>query len=174
MNKVQIAFALVALCVLAPQSALAVTLQSHDIGDYISADQINGVMYPRYKIVTGDPGTENDVGPSNPLPVSSTAGGKVAVQFVRNVYSSTNVTTGAYVQLIASTSGAATEIEIFDSSGQTLKIAVGGVGTEVDQIIDYPGGNGRVPLAIPAGSRVSIRAISGTASTGEIDINLYR
>lgn len=107
------------------------------------------------------------------IPVTSTANGSVPLQFVRNVYSSTNVTTGAYVQLIASTSGVANVAEIFDSSGQTLAIAFGAIGSEVQKFIVYPGGNGRMTLAIPAATRVSIIALSATASAGEIDLNLY-
>lgn len=92
---------------------------------------------------------------------------------VRNDYTSTSVTTSAYVQLVASLSSACSEIEIFDSSGQTLVLATGAASSEVDQMIIFPGGNGRVPLAIAASTRVSIKALSATANTGEIDINFY-
>lgn len=92
---------------------------------------------------------------------------------VRNVYSSVNVTTGAYVQLVASLAATATSIEVFDSSGQTLQIAVGASGSEVVQFQVIPGGNGLFPLRIPKGSRIAIKAISGTANAGEIDLNIY-
>lgn len=88
-------------------------------------------------------------------------------------YTSTSVTTGAYVQLLASTSGAVNEVEIFDSSGQTLVLATGGAGSESDQIYIFPGGNGRVPLAIATSTRVAIKAVSATASVGEISVNFY-
>jgi len=91
----------------------------------------------------------------------------------RNVYTVTPVTTGAYVQLVASTTLATKEIEIFDSSGQTLVLATGAIAAEVDQMLIFPGGNGRVKLAIPAASRVSIKAISATADVGENSINYY-
>lgn len=92
---------------------------------------------------------------------------------IRNDYSSVNVTTSAYVTLVASLTSACTEVEIFDSSGQTLYLATGAAASEVNQILIFPGGNGRVPLAIAAGTRVSIKAVSATASVGEIDINFY-
>lgn len=95
------------------------------------------------------------------------------VSTVRNVYSSTPVTTGAWVQLVASTSIAVKEIEIFDSSGQTMELGLGGAGSEVRKLLVIPGGNGKVFCVIPAGSRVSIRAVSGSASVGEIDVNFY-
>lgn len=108
------------------------------------------------------------------IAVSSTeAGFSKANAPVRNDYSSVNVTTAAYVQLVASLTSATKEIEIFDSSGQTLVLAVGAAASEVDQINIFPGGNGRVKLAIPAASRISIKAVSATASVGEIDINFY-
>lgn len=105
---------------------------------------------------------------------AQTYSGKLPDAQVRNVYSSVNVTTGAYVQLVASLANTATEIEVFDSSGQTLQVAVGKSGSEIVQFIVFPGGNGRLPIIIPAASRVAIKAISGTANTGEIDLNFYR
>lgn len=92
---------------------------------------------------------------------------------IRRDYSTGNVTTGAYVQLVASLTTTCSEIEIFDSSGQTLFLATGGAGSEVDQILIFPGGNGRIPLRIAAGTRISIKAVSATANTGEIDLNFY-
>ena len=92
---------------------------------------------------------------------------------VRNDYTATSVTTAAYVELVASLTSAATEIEIFDSSGQTLALATGAAASEVNQMYIFPGGNGRVPLAIAASTRVSIKAISATASVGELVINFY-
>jgi hypothetical protein len=105
--------------------------------------------------------------------VTATDAGHTLTEFVRNDYSSVNVTTAAYVQLIASTSNTYKEIEIFDSSGQTLKIATGAAASEVDKFLVFPGGNGRIKLTIPSGTRISIRAVSATASTGEISVNLY-
>jgi hypothetical protein len=107
------------------------------------------------------------------IPVSSSSPGNTPLQFVRNDYSSVNVTTAAYVQLIASTSGITNVIEVFDSSGQTLVIAFGAPAAEVDKFLVFPGGNGRITCAIPAATRVSIKAVSATANVGEIDINLY-
>jgi hypothetical protein len=90
-----------------------------------------------------------------------------------NDYTSTNVTTSAYTQLVASLTSACNEIEIFDSSGQGMILATGAAGAEVDQIFIFPGGNGRVPLKIAASTRVSIKAKTATASVGYIMINFY-
>jgi len=104
-----------------------------------------------------------------------TAAGKTAVNKVRNDYTSTAVTTGAYVELLsaAAFTTACTEIEIFDSSGSTLVLATGAAASESDKIYIIPGGNGRVQLAIAASTRISIKAVSGNASVGEIIINFY-
>lgn len=91
----------------------------------------------------------------------------------RNAYGSVNVLTGSYTQVTAVTSAQINEIEIFDSSGQTMAIAIGAAAAEVVQAYIFPGGNGRMPLLIPAGSRISIIAISASATLGEIDINFY-
>lgn len=90
-----------------------------------------------------------------------------------NDYTGSPVTSAAYVQLIASTTSATNMVEIFDSSGVTLYFAVGAAASEVNQFIITPGGNGQVPLAIPAGSRVSIKATSTSATVGFIAVNLY-
>jgi hypothetical protein len=99
--------------------------------------------------------------------------GRAKVDQLYNDYSTTNVTTAAYVQLTASTAATVNKIEIFDSSGEALILAVGGAGSEVDQLYIFPGGNGPVDLAIPASSRISIKAKTATASSGFIAVNLY-
>lgn len=90
-----------------------------------------------------------------------------------NDYSSTNVTTAAYVQLIASVPADVKQIEIFDSSGSALYLAIGAAASEVNKMIVFPGGNSRVPMQIPAGSRLSIKALDVNATTGELLINFY-
>lgn len=87
----------------------------------------------------------------------------------RNVYSSTNVTTGAYVELVASTSMDINRLHIFDSSGQDLVLAVGAAASEVDQIQIFPGGID-ADLFIPSGSRISVKAVSATANAGILAI----
>jgi hypothetical protein len=99
--------------------------------------------------------------------------GRHVITQIRNVYSSTNVTTSAWVQLSAVFPGNASYIEIFDSSGQTLTLGFGASGSEVSTLTIFPGGNGVIPAKIPINTRLSIKALSATASTGELDINFY-
>jgi hypothetical protein len=99
--------------------------------------------------------------------------GRASVAHVRNVNSSVNITTAAYVQLVASLGAAVHEIEIFDSSGSSFVLATGAAASEADQVYVFPGGNGRIPLTIAASTRVSVKAVSANATTGEFLINFY-
>ncbi len=100
---------------------------------------------------------------------STTSVGSAYADSVRHDYSS-NVTTGAWVQLIAATAAVINGFMIFDSSGKTLELGVGGSGSESRILIIPPGGFGHIiPIKIAAGSRLAIKAISGTASAGEFD-----
>lgn len=85
-------------------------------------------------------------------------------------YSTTNVTTGAWVQLISSVTANIDEIQIFDSSGQTLELGIGAAASETRLFLISPGGT-TVQARIASGSRVSIRAVSGTASSGALVVN---
>lgn len=113
-----------------------------------------------------------------PLTISAAslpaASGRASVGIVRNVYSTTPVTTAAYVELVASTSDVVNAIFIFDSSGETLVLATGAAASEVDNLYIVPGGNGLVPLAVPAGTRVSIKAVSANATAGEISMTFFK
>ncbi len=83
-----------------------------------------------------------------------------------NPYASTNVTTSAYVQLIASTANAVNTICISSSNGANIKVATGANASEVDRIYLPGGGAGCYAINIPASTRVSLKAIDVTASTG--------
>jgi hypothetical protein len=92
-------------------------------------------------------------------------------------YSVTNVTTGAWVELLASVG--ANDIQgltLFDGGGYAMELGIGGAGSEARLLLIPPGGfNGVIPLNIPATSRLSIRAVGAAlVNAGEIDINLLR
>lgn len=74
------------------------------------------------------------------------------------------VTSGAWVELIASTAAEAHFLQCFESSGYALELGVGAAAAEVRQCFIPPGGTDYpLPLRIPAGSRVSVRAVATTA-----------
>lgn len=110
---------------------------------------------------------------SNQSAIPTSSSGNTPLVFARLTYSSTNVTTSAFVQVLASTPGITNVMEIFDSSGQTLMVGFGAAGFEVNQFIIYPGGNGRITVNIPASTRIAVKALSATANSGELDMNLY-
>ena len=94
---------------------------------------------------------------------------------ITNDYSSTSVTTGAWVELIASTTDEVRALGVFDSSGQVLELGIGAAGSEVRKFLIFPGGNGRADgVRIASGSRISIKAVDGDASAGFLAINLYK
>ncbi len=91
-------------------------------------------------------------------------------QYVRLVYSTANITLGTYQTLILSTAQIIRNVSVFDSGGQTMVYALGNPGHEVPQLVIPPGG-GDFPVGIGKGVRVSIKALSSTANTGEHDAN---
>lgn len=107
------------------------------------------------------------------LPVAAQTGRALANAPFFNDYSSTSVTTSAYTTAVASLTSAVNMVEVFDSSGQAMILAVGAAASEVNQFYILPGGNGQVPLAIASGARVSIRALTANATSGYILINFY-
>jgi len=90
----------------------------------------------------------------------------------RTDYTVTSVGTSSWVELYSSLPASVYKLTIFDSSGQTMEIGTGSAGNESRLFILPPGG-GEFALTVSAGTRVSIRAITGTASAGENDINFF-
>lgn len=109
----------------------------------------------------------NTDGSVNTKPVAVT----MANPPIRNVYTVTPVTTGAYVELVASLTATAQKIHIFDSSGQTLIFAVGAAGAE-NPIFYIPPGGIDISVNILAASRIAIKALSANATVGEIVMNI--
>ncbi len=89
--------------------------------------------------------------------------------------SSTNITTGAWVQLIAALTYGASAVEVINMSAQPLQLAMGGSGSEV--AIAYtipPGGSpGLIPAEFLAGARISTKAIGATVDSGYILLNFF-
>ena len=88
-------------------------------------------------------------------------------------YSTTTVTTTAWTTVVADMPSVVSTIEIFDSSGKTLQLGIGAAGSETRMLYVLPGGNGQVRLNMPQSSRLSIKGVSGAATSGELTVNLY-
>lgn len=81
-------------------------------------------------------------------------------------YSGSNVTTSAYTTLFNSTPISCSKLQILDTSTKILKLAVGPAGSEVDVCSVAVSGVVVLPYYVVAGSRISIKAVDATASTG--------
>ena len=99
------------------------------------------------------------------------------VSKVRNVHSSANILTSAWLELVASSAFAATAMEIFDSSGSVLKFSTGASGAEDASELNYyvfPGGNpALIPINFPKGSRLAVRAVDTSATDGQLLLNFF-
>ena len=103
----------------------------------------------------------------------TSANGKVKVNQVLLDMGTTNVTTAAYVQLLASTAAASTELEIFVGSGEVLAFAVGAAASEVVQFNTFPGGQGIVKLSIASGQRLSVKSLTANVTSGYLVVNTF-
>lgn len=115
-----------------------------------------------------DPALVVSLSPNSTTPKSS---GRALANAPTVTTYGTPVTSAAYVTIIASTTSATNLVEIFDSSGVAIFFATGAAASEVNQFVIYPGGNGQVPLSIPAGTRISYKAVS-TSATGASAFNV--
>jgi hypothetical protein len=87
--------------------------------------------------------------------------------------SSTNITTSAYVQLTAASSRDSEALVISNNTTKTLILAVGAAASEVDQCYIPPSAVGLIiPLRIPLGSRISVKALDASATTGFLAISV--
>lgn len=86
-----------------------------------------------------------------------------------------NVTTAAWTELSAALADDINALEVFDSSGSTLKIGYGPAGSEVDLCYIPPGGmDGRMDVLLNKGMRVAIKAVDANATVGSLVITGYK
>jgi hypothetical protein len=57
------------------------------------------------------------------------------------------------------------------SNGEPCYLAFGASSSEVNKLVIIPGGNGLIDFVIPASTRLSLKAVSTTLSTGTLIIN---
>ncbi len=124
-------------------------------------------------LVNGASTVDYDTGLSNIQTIRVTTSGRAYADSTRLDFSSTNVTTGAWVQLIASTAAASSQLNIFCGTGECLELGTGAAASETRVLLIPPGGfDALIPLTIAASTRVSVRAVSATANTGSLVLNL--
>lgn len=155
--------ALIALGVLAAAPAQAETFWSHDINGNISADKVGStpVWYPRYKIVSGDAGTDNDVGPSNPLPVSGTFSVTTGANPAGSVSNNAAVGSGSASTFTVPAHAVGFLLENESTTVIPIRWAVGSTATSsVGNYYEAGRDTGYVPLA----ANISVIGVGGTAS----------
>lgn len=86
-----------------------------------------------------------------------------------------NITTSAWKEIEDATTEPASAVEIFNGSGQILRLAKGSAGSEVT--IPYtvpPGGNsGFMPIEFAKNIRIAMKAVDANATNGYVLINLF-
>jgi hypothetical protein len=144
-------------------SASAVSIQgSAGLAVKIKGDSTAGI--PSTDVVT-----VQGVSGGTKIPVESQ--GRLKGWLATYDYTGGSVTTSAYQTVVGSTANKCTQLYIADTSGSAMILAVGGVGSEVDQLYIGPGGSDSpYELAVASGSRVSIKALDVTASVGRMII----
>lgn len=108
------------------------------------------------------------------LLVSSTPLGEPTVVLTTYFdYGSTSIDNTNWTQIVASTgSTKIIEININETSGETVELALGSIGLEQRLLLMSPGGPGTLKAVIPVNSRVSVRAIStASINSGQLIIN---
>jgi hypothetical protein len=107
------------------------------------------------------------------IPAGKVPGG-YGVQPVRLNTASTNITSSAYVQLLASTPTFSSWIDVYNGTSQELILATGSSGSPV-QFLDIPAGVSKsMNLYLPAGTRLSVTSAASTASSGAVILNFIQ
>lgn len=86
----------------------------------------------------------------------------------------TNVTTGAWVQLYASTPLACSAVMLQNTGADLIALGTGGVGSEVVYTVIPVGQPMIVPVQIPRLSRLSLKALNANQSTGVISVYCFQ
>ena len=98
--------------------------------------------------------------------------GKQVVDTIFYQYSGVN--NSAWTQIEASTASQSNALTLFESGGYAMELGIGAAASETRLMVIPPGGlNGEINIAIPAGSRLSVRCLEAqTVSVGYIVCNL--
>jgi hypothetical protein len=119
--------------------------------------------------ITGD--STQGKGAADATTMRVTEGSRTYADSDYHDYSSGNVTTAAWVELIASTAANINLLCITDQSGQVMELGVGAALSESRIFLISPGFSGCIPISVASGSRVAVKAVSATASSGGLTIS---
>lgn len=89
--------------------------------------------------------------------------------------SSTNITSAAWVELVASPAYACSAVLVHNSGSQPIKVGKGAAAAEVDAGLVLPiGVSAYVPFVVKKGQRLSLRSLGATQSTGIITLSCFQ
>lgn len=89
--------------------------------------------------------------------------------------SSTNITAGAWVELVASPAWACSAVLIHNSGAQPIKVGKGAAMSEVDAGLVFPiAVSAFVPFVVKKGQRLAVRSMGGTQSSGIITLSCFQ
>jgi hypothetical protein len=92
-------------------------------------------------------------------------------------YTSTPVTTAAWVEIISATTAPCSALEIFSGNGAIIKLSLGAAGQEDASEIKYyviPGGSSiLLPIEVAKGKRISAKSMDTTANSGSLVFNFF-
>ncbi len=98
-------------------------------------------------------------------------GSRVYADSANYSYAGGNVTTGTWTQVIATTAAAINLLCITDTSGQAMELGTGANPSETRVFLIAQGWSGCIPQRIASGTRISVRAVTATASTGYLTLS---
>lgn len=142
---------------------------------YLQVDDPDGVVVSSGSVsATNFPSTvDANSGPATSSTIRVSPASRSFADSASNDYSSVNVTTGAWVQLDASWAANNNLLCITDTSGQVMELGTGAAASETRVALIAPGWSACIPLRISVNTRVAVRAVSGTASSGYIVLSGY-
>lgn len=111
------------------------------------------------------------------FPIQETRAAVNTASVVNLNTASTSVTTGAYVTLSAAIPSAPSQLVIVNATASVIKFAYGVSGSEIDFV--SVGASSTTVIEnlvrhLPSGARLSVEAISATASSGYISVSLLQ
>lgn len=145
----------------------------HVVVDSAPTTAVTGTFWQATQPVSG-PLTDAQLRAS-PVPISGSITTSAASwkEKYTLTFSTSNVTTAAYTELAASTTNALTAFEIYTTTTEPLILATGAAASEVDKFYILPGGNAPnvIYLSVSASTRLSLKALNNTISSGYILVN---
>lgn len=101
----------------------------------------------------------------------------VASSYTSTVFTVTPITAASYTPVVTSLARTVNAVSVYNTGSTSVILATGASGSEVAQLKLSPMTAGVAPVVIPwsanQGQRISIKASTGTISTGDLILNFF-